>query len=60
MENCSCCGSAIDYSETLFKVDIQEWWLSRATGRKLTLCPACGTNLKLFLTPHEKENDNAM
>lgn len=44
--NCDFCGTPIDYSGLVYKVDVQEWLLGRAVGRKFTLCSRCGESLE--------------
>ena len=50
---CDLCGEPIDYTAVVWKVDLQEWYLNRATGEKKTLCEPCGHRLQKFLSGEE-------
>jgi hypothetical protein len=48
-DRCGMCGTALDYSGEVYKLDIQVWLRNRADGEKKTLCPTCGEKLQAFL-----------
>jgi hypothetical protein len=49
VNTCSTCDTELDYTGTVYQVDIQEWFLNKALGEKLSLCPGCGEKLRVFL-----------
>ncbi len=49
-ERCTACGAHLDYTDHLFRVDFQEWYLNRAIAKKMVFCRGCGERVRRFLT----------